>query len=88
MAQANYKVTITDRTYHHITYTAWVSATSKNQAIIQGAALAGREKLIREHQRQPRNDLAPEIFFDPEVKLEPVSVDEYWDKRDTVEVSA
>lgn len=87
MSRTNYKVTIIDRGYNRTTYTAWVAASSRNQAIALGAALAGQEKLRREHGRTPQRDLAPEGLTDPEIKLAPVSADEYWDKPDSVEVS-
>lgn len=87
MAQANYKVTITDHDYHYTKYVAWVSATSKNQAILLAGALVGQEKMRREHERMPRNDLVPGTLLEPEVNLEPVDVDEYWEHRDEVIVS-
>jgi hypothetical protein len=87
MASANYKVTIIDHDYHYTTYTAWVSATSKNQAIALGAALIGQEKMRRDHLRMPSHDLWPGPLLEPEVKLEPVDVDEYWRHRDEVIVS-
>ena len=62
-----------------------MSATSKNLAIAKGAALAGQEKMRREHARTGR--LAVEGLYDPEVvTLEVVKLDDFWDKRDTVEV--
>lgn len=87
MAQAWYKVTITNHDYHYTKYTAWVEATSKNQALIKAAALAGQEMMRRDYeQTHGRHGLAPETLLEPDVTLEKVSLDEYWDKRDTVEV--
>lgn len=84
----NFKVTITEHDYNFTTYTAWVSATSRNQAIVMAAAMAGQEKIRREFERTGRpNDLYPAGLLAPEVKIETVSLDEFWDKRDTVEVS-
>ena len=89
MTQANYRVTITEHDYHYTKYTAWVSATSKNQAIAKAAALAGQEKTRREYERMGRpNDLLPVGLLAPEIKIEPVDFDEFWDKQDTVEVDA
>jgi hypothetical protein len=85
VAQANYKVTITDHDYHYTTYIAWVQATSKNQAIAKAAALAGGEKTRREWQRMGREPM-PEGLLEPDVKLEPVGLDEYWDHQEQVVV--
>lgn len=89
MSSANYKVTITEHNYNYTTYTAWVSATSKNQAIVIAAALAGQEKNRREFEKMGRpSDLWPGGLLDPEVRLEPVTdLEDFWDKRGTVEVS-
>ncbi len=85
MSQTNYKVTITEHNYEYTVYTAWVSATSKNQAIIKAAALAGQEKTRREFERTGRPDaLCPEGLLEPYVRLEAVSVEEYWAHRDEV----
>lgn len=88
MSQANYKVTITEHDYHYTTYTTWVQATSKNQALVKAAALAGQEKARREFERvSGRNGVVTEGLYEPEVKLEAVSLDEYWDHREEVTVS-
>ena len=86
MAHSYYKVTITEHDYHYTTYTAWVQATSRNQAITKAAALAGQEKARREHERMPRHGVCVEGLLEPEIKLEPVHLEEFWEKRDTVEV--
>jgi hypothetical protein len=86
MTLTNYKVTITDHDYDFTKYVAWVSASSKNQALVKGAALAGQEKMRRDHERMPRNPLWPGPLLDPEIKLEPVDLDQYWAHRDTVVV--
>lgn len=88
MSQANYKVTITDHDYHYTTYTAWVQAASRTQAFVKAAALAGQEKARREFERMPRHGVMVEGLLEPDAKLEAVSLDDFWDKRDTVEVSA
>jgi hypothetical protein len=88
MSQSNYKVTITEHDYHYTTYTAWVGASSKNQAIVKAASLAGAEKARREFERNPRHGVMVEgITLEPDVKLELISLEEFWDKRDTVGVS-
>jgi hypothetical protein len=85
---ANYKVTITERDYKYTTYTTWVSASSRNQALVKAAALAGQEKSRREFERTgERRGVAVEGLLEPEVKLEQVTTDEYWDHRDEVTVS-
>jgi hypothetical protein len=86
MAHALYKVTITDHDYHYTRYTTWVSATSKNQAIVVGAARIGGEMTRREWLRMGREPV-PETLLEPDVKLELISVDEYYQHHDTVEVS-
>ena len=86
MAEANYKVTITDHDYHYTTYTAWVSASSKNQAIAKAAAPVGGEKTHREWLRMGREPF-PESLLEPDVKLEPCGLDEYWDHQEQVTVS-
>ena len=79
MAQANYKVTVTDHDYHYTTYVTWVDATSKTQAIAKGAALVGQEKM--------RRDGHVSTLLEPDVKLEPADFDEFWNNRDQVIVS-
>lgn len=90
MSQANYKVTITDSDYYYTTYVAWVSATSKNQAIAKAAALTGAEKAAREFRRTKREPVGEDgSLLEPTVRLEVLGLDEFdefWDKRDTVEV--
>jgi hypothetical protein len=89
VSQANYRVRITEHDYYYTTYTAWVSATSRNQAIIKAAALAGQEKYRREAERTGREP-GVEGLIEPEIKIEPMGLnefDEFWDKRDTVEVT-
>lgn len=85
MAQANYKVTITDHDYHYTKYVAWVDATSKNQAIAKGAALVGQEKMRREGERTGYAYVGG--LIEPEIKLEPADFDEFWQHRDEVIVS-
>lgn len=88
MSQANYKVTITEHDYYYTTYVVWVGASSKNQAMLMAGALVGQEKNRREFERTGRvNDLWPQGLIDPEIRIEPADVDEYWEKRNTVEVS-
>lgn len=89
MSLANYKITITEQDYLYTTYTAWVSATSRDQAMVKAAALAGQEKTRREFERTGRpNALWPEGLLEPKVKIAAVSLDEYWERRNTVEVSS
>lgn len=83
MTQANYKVTITEHDHYYTTYIAWVAASSKNQAMVKAAALAGQEKVRREFDRTGRS-VVVEGLLEPEIKLEPASGDEFWDNRDTV----
>ena len=84
---AYYKVTITEEDYDHTVYTAWVQATSKNTAIVQGAALAGQEKMRREMARRRNEPPAPQTLMTPAVRLETVDLEEYWAHEDQVEVS-
>lgn len=86
MATSYHKVTIAEHDYNWTTYTVWVEATSKNQAMVKAAALAGQEKARREAERMPRNGVVVSGLMEPDVKLEPVALEEYWEKRDTVEV--
>ena len=86
MAQHNYRVTITEHNYNYTAYTAWVQATSRIQAVVKAAALAGQEKMRREHERMPNHGLAVEGLFEPEITIDLISLDDFWDKRDTVEV--
>lgn len=86
MAQANYKVTVTDHDYHYTTYTAWVSASSKNQALVKAAALIGGEMTRREWLRMHREPVRQDLI-EPDVRIEPVDLDEFWDNRDKVIVS-
>lgn len=89
MSQANYKVTITEHDYHYTVYTAWVSATSRNQAIVKAAALAGQEKARREFELTgSRRGIAVDGLQEPEVKMERVSLDEFWEHQDEVTVSS
>lgn len=85
MAYANYRVTVTDNDYYCTTYTTWVSAGSKTQALVKAAALIGGEKTRREWQRMHREPV-PETLLDPLVTVERVSVDEFWDHQDQVAV--
>ena len=90
MAHANYRVTITDHDYHYTTYTAWVQASSKNQAIAMGAALIGGEKTRREWQTSRHhqgNEPWPVQLLQPDVKLEPCTLEEYWAHEDKIEVT-
>jgi hypothetical protein len=88
MSQANYRVTITEHDYNYTKYTAWVSASSKNQALIKAAALAGQEKNRREFERTGRFP-GIEGLMEPEVSIEKTDLDnEFWDKQDTVEVTS
>ena len=87
MAHAWYKITITENNYDFTKYTAWVSASSKNTAIVQGAALAGQAKMKREYDAHMGDELWPTVFLAPEVKLEVVSYDEYEQHEDEVLVS-
>lgn len=89
MSQSNYKITITDHDYYYTTYTAWVQASSQNRAIAKAGALAGQEKNRREYTKTGRvSDLWPGGLNDPDIKIEHVDLDEFWEKRDTVEVSS
>lgn len=81
-----YKVTITEHDYNYTKYTVWVSALSRNQAMIKAAALAGQEKYRRETDRAGRQP-GVEGLLEPEVTMEPASVEEYWDHREEVQVS-
>lgn len=85
MSQSNYKVRITEHDYAYTTYIAWVSATSRVQAVAKAAALAGQEKHRREFERTGREP-GVEGLMEPEIKLEAVSLDEYWEHREEVEV--
>ena len=87
MATQNYKITITEHDYAYTRYIAWVQGTSRNQALVKAAALAGQEKARREHERMPQHGVAVEGLLEPEVTVEPCDLDEYWNKRNTVEVS-
>jgi hypothetical protein len=86
MAHTLYRVTVIDHDYHYTTYTTWVSASSKNQAIAMGAALIGGEKTRREAKRMNREPYPVPLLF-PEVKLESVDVDEYYAHLNEVQVS-
>jgi hypothetical protein len=86
MSQANYKVTITEHNYNYTTYVAWVSGASRNQALVKAAALAGQEKACREFERTGRAP-ATEGLLEPEVKMETVPLDEYWEHRDEVVIT-
>lgn len=81
--QANYKVTIINHDYNYTKYTAYVSATSKTQAIAMAAGLIGGEMTRREWQRMGREPV-PELLADPEVVLEKANLDEFWEKREQV----
>jgi len=87
MSPANYKVTITEHDYAYTTYTAWVNGTSRNQAMVKAAALAGQEKARRESERTGR-PVAVEGLMEPEIKMEACSLDEYWEHREEVTVNA
>lgn len=89
MAQRNYKVTVTERDYRYTTYTCWVTATSRDQAVLKAGALAGQEKNRREFERMKRvSDLWPGGLLEPSVTVTVItSLDEFWDKRGTVEVT-
>jgi hypothetical protein len=85
MSQANYKVTITEHNYEYTRYIAWVSATSKNQALVKAAALAGQEKARREFERTgSRRGVAVDGLLEPEVTMETVGLDEYYEEEVTV----
>lgn len=87
MSQAYYKVTIIEHDYTYTAYVAWVSASSKNQAMVKAAALAGQEKSRREFERTgDRRGVVVEGLLEPEIKLETVTVDEYWEHREEVTV--
>jgi hypothetical protein len=85
MAQRNYKITITEHDHEYTTYVAWVQGSSQNQAVAKAAAMAGQEKTRRAFERMGRpHDLAPEGLLDPEIRIELVDLDEYWDHREEV----
>lgn len=81
-----FRVTITESDYNSTEYTTVVRATSKNQAIVIGAALAGAEKTRREWHRTDR-DPGSEIMMSPASRLEPIEVHEYYDHKDEVTVT-
>jgi hypothetical protein len=85
MSQSNYKVTITEHDYNYTTWVAWVQASSKNQAMVKAGALAGQEKARREAERTGRAGFV-EGLMDPEVRMEPAPLDEYWEHREEVEL--
>lgn len=89
MAGSKYfKVVITEHDYEYTTYTAWVGASSRNQAIAKAAALAGQEKTRLQFGRMRRDaDLWPCGLLEPDIRLAAVGLEEYWDKQDTVEIS-
>ena len=88
MAHTNYQVTITEYTNETTTYTAWVTGRSKTQALVKAAAMAGQEKTRLEYERMGRPaDLEPVGLMDPEFTITPCLVGDFWDKRDTVEVT-
>lgn len=69
MAQANYKITITEHDYFYTTYVAWVSGSSRIQAIAKAAAMAAQEKNRRRYDKLGRPaDLFPDGLLDPEVE--------------------
>ena len=85
MMIANYKITITEHDYHYSTYIAWVQGSSQVQAVAKAGALAGQEKNRRRYELMGRpSDLSPEGLLEPEVKVEKVSLDEYWEHREEV----
>lgn len=87
MTAAHYKVEITDLDYHGEHYTAWVEATSKNQAIAIAASLATRKKLEMELARQSLPVRQPDYVLPlmrPVVRAEYCTLDEYWAHRDQV----
>lgn len=84
--QAFYKVTITDSNYESTKYTAWVSASSKTQAIVKGAALAGQEKYRREAERTGREP-GVEGLLEPRLQVEKVGASDYWDHQEEVVVT-
>lgn len=85
---AIYKVTISEKDYDSSVYTTWVSATSKNQAIVLAAALVGGEKMRREHERMGRQPCTEDsVLLEPTVTLEPGTVDEYYANEHDVLVS-
>lgn len=57
-------------------YVAKVAASSKQQAIVKGAALASQLKMQREYLRLGR-ERYPETLLEPDVKIEPITVDEF-----------
>lgn len=82
MSGGFYKVTITDQDYDSTTYITYVSASSKNAAIVQAAALAGGEKMRREHKRMGREPHASDAqMTEPAVKLETVHFDDEFERR-------
>jgi hypothetical protein len=81
-----FKVTITEKNYDGTVYTTWVSAQSKAQALLMGAALAGQEKCRDEYNRRGR-DPGNEGLTLPEATMEPCSVDEFYQHETLVEVS-
>ncbi len=87
MAHAYYKATILEHDYHWTTYTVWLEATSKIQAVLQAGVKAGQEKSRREFLRMKvESALYPDAMLEPEIKLEVISLEEYWANRDKVEV--
>ena len=88
MALSYYKITITEHDYHYTTYTMWVAGTSRNQAIVIAAAMAGQERSRREFERVNgrMNSLVPSAMIEPDILIDKATLEEYWEHRDTVEV--
>lgn len=66
-------------------YIAWVQASSKNQAMVKAGALAGQEKNRRNQDRTGREQGA-EGLMEPDIWIEKIGLDEYWDHREEVEI--
>lgn len=82
-----FKAIIEEQDYNSTVYTTWVSAESKQQAIVMAAALAGQEKARREFERNPRHGVMVEGLMVPTIRLEIADINDYFNKRDMVEVT-
>lgn len=83
----HYKVTVIDHDYHYTKYETWVSATSKNQALVKAGNLIGGEKTRREWLRMGREPI-PETLIEPDVRIEIADPDLFWNLQDTVTVTS
>lgn len=77
MAHQIKRVTVTDHTYHWITYEVVVMANSRDEVLVKAGAAIGQEKARRERQITGREP-GPMDITPAHIQMTPATLDEYY----------